>query len=94
MFKSIINFILDHSNKHTVICSVLLLFIIAALLAIRGFVNACFSKGRPAGRPIVAGFANGSTGEYTTEIFDLLKSDPATVYIYDAETGEIIYTKN
>lgn len=46
-----------------------------------------------AGAPIVAGFKNGSTANYTSNIFNLLATDPDVEYIIDAETGEVLYSK-
>ena len=44
----------------------------------------------PGGR-ITVYFKDGSEAEYTTNILDLLKTDPDVVTITDAETGEIIF---
>lgn len=42
-------------------------------------------------REIIAIFADGREVRYTTEIMWLLVTDPATRYIIDAETGEIVW---
>ena len=55
------------------------------------FANEIFNT--TAGEPIVAIFKNGSRAEYTTNIFNLLTSDPDTECIYDAETGEVIFER-
>lgn len=55
------------------------------------FANEIFNT--TAGKPIVAIFKNGSRAEYTTNIFNLLTSDPDTECIYDAETGEVIFER-
>lgn len=49
-------------------------------------------NGTPEEPPIIAYFKNGSSGEYTRAILELLKTDPATLEIIDGTTGEIIYT--
>lgn len=40
---------------------------------------------------IVVAFKDGSSGIYTMNIFDLLKSDPDVLEIMDNETGELLY---
>jgi hypothetical protein len=40
---------------------------------------------------IIVQFKNGQSATYTTNILNLLKSDPDTEYIINAETGELIY---
>lgn len=47
----------------------------------------------PAPREIVATFANGREITYTTAILPLLRTDPAVITIYDANTGEIIHER-
>ena len=45
------------------------------------------------GKKIVAVFRSGRECEYTTNIYNLLITDPDIVTIYDYETGEILFTK-
>ena len=42
---------------------------------------------------IIAYFRNGNSATYTTNILNLLKTDPDVIDIIDAETGEIIFTR-
>jgi hypothetical protein len=55
------------------------------------FASAVF--GKTTARAIVAGFSSGTEARYTMNIFGLLKTDPEVEYIYDAETGEILYSR-
>ncbi len=45
-------------------------------------------------RDIIAVFKNGREIGYTYDIFELLKTDKTIETIYDANTGEIIYTRD
>ena len=56
------------------------------------FIETVFNPAPAA--PITVYFKNGQTADYTAQILDLLKSDPAILYITDAETGEIIHENN
>lgn len=56
------------------------------------FINNCFSKTTNA-KTITAHFIDGTQADYTTAIFDLLKSDSAVECITDSDTGEILYIK-
>lgn len=44
-------------------------------------------------KPITAYFKNGKSGDYTIDIFELLKTDPDILTIVDGTTGEIIFSK-
>lgn len=55
------------------------------------FTNAIF--GKTTARRIVAGFIDGTEAIYTMNIFGLLNTDPEVKYIYDAETGEILFDR-
>lgn len=57
------------------------------------WLTACFTSSSAAA-PIVAVFKNGSEARYTMRIFQDLKTDPAIMYIYDAETGELLHDSN
>ena len=43
------------------------------------------------GQRIIAAWKDGTTAEYSAYMLDLLKSDSFLDYVYDAETGEILY---
>lgn len=45
------------------------------------------------GKPIVAVLKSGREGNYTTNIYNLLVSDPDVITIYDAMTGEIMFSR-
>ena len=55
------------------------------------FVNAIFGKSTAA--PITAYFSNGTSAEYTADIFNLLITDPDTEMIVDPATCEIIWSR-
>jgi len=42
-------------------------------------------------RPIIAEFKNGTRAEYTTDVLQLLFTDPEVVNVTAADTGEIIF---
>jgi len=48
--------------------------------------------GKCTAESIAVTFKNGSTADYSTDIFSLLVSDPATAEIISNETGEVYYT--
>ena len=54
------------------------------------FINSIF--GTTTAESITATFKNGTSADYTTDIFSLLVSDPATAEIISNETGEVYYT--
>lgn len=53
------------------------------------FINSIF--GATTAESITATFKNGTSADYTTDIFSLLVSDPCTKEIVSNETGEIYY---
>lgn len=42
---------------------------------------------------IIATFTGGRSATYTTAVFGLLITDPATEYIIDAVTGELLWER-
>lgn len=56
------------------------------------FIKALTSPTEPP-RIITATFTDGTAANYTTNIFDLLCSDPAVAYIIDASTGELLHER-
>lgn len=40
---------------------------------------------------IIAKFKDGQTAEYTTAVFNLLITDPDTLWVISAETGEVLW---
>ena len=54
------------------------------------FIKALTEKPAP-GDIITAYFKDGTEGNYTKNIIDLLKTDPAVETITDATTGEILF---
>lgn len=46
------------------------------------------------GVEIIATFRDGSAAIYTTNIFNLLASDPEVENIINAETGEVVFYRN
>lgn len=55
------------------------------------FLTACFSGGSPAHTVRAMFDGQADTVEYSAYMLPLLASDPATVYVTDSETGEILY---
>lgn len=51
-----------------------------------------FQASTPAEK-IKVNFKGGRTADYTTQIIDLLKTDPATELIISMETGEILFER-
>ena len=47
---------------------------------------------RDNGPKIIAYFRNGTSATYSAYMLDMLATDPATVDIIDADTGEVIYS--
>lgn len=56
------------------------------------FINSIFGKN--AAESIAVTFKNGSTADYSTDIFSLLVSDPATDEIISNETGELYFSSS
>ena len=56
------------------------------------FINAICSNTNA--KTITAHFMDGTTAEYTTAIFDLLKCDRTVECITDNTTGECLYIKD
>lgn len=54
------------------------------------FINSIFGKNTA--ESIAVTFKNGSTADYSTDIFSLLVSDPATDEIISNETGEVYFS--
>lgn len=55
------------------------------------FTNAVFNT--EPGRSITVRFTDNREMNFTTNILNLLKSDPSVEWIADSETGELIYWK-
>ena len=52
-------------------------------------IESIFNASRT-GREVIAVFRDGRKINYTITILYLLKTDPEILYVYDAETGEIL----
>ena len=56
------------------------------------FINSIF--GTTTAESITAIFKNGTSADYTTDIFSLLVSDPCTKEIISNETGELYFSSS
>lgn len=57
----------------------------------RGFINSILNPA--AVNEIIVTFKNGLDATYTMDIFELLKTDPDTITIIDALTGELLFCR-